>query len=182
VIALFSMAFLHVRHQMVAAVAVPLLLAEPLSGAVRSDVGGARLAPAFIVALALLAGVRWGLPVSRNDSGVAPLTALAHVPPALRATPVLNDYSFGGYLIFVGVKPFIDSRAELYGESTLETYAALVRPDRTALEAAIRRYAIRWSILKPSSPIVAELDATPGWRRLYADRFAVVQFRDGAAR
>ncbi len=181
-IVLFAMAFLHVRHQIVAAVAVPLLLAEPLSGAVRNEGGEARLVPAILAALALLIGVRWALPISRGDTDVAPQSALAHVPPALRTAPVLNDYSFGGYLIFAGVKPFIDSRAELYGEAALETYAALIRPDRTVLDATIRRHAIRWSILKPSSPIVAELDATPGWHRLYADRFAVVQFRDSAAR
>lgn len=100
------------------------------------------------------------------------------MPATLRALPVLNDYAFGGYLIFSGVKPFIDSRAELYGEAALETYAALVKPDSALLRTTIRRYGIRWSILSPASPVVAELDAMPGWRRLYADRFAVVQVRD----
>ena len=114
----------------------------------------------------------------RADSAVAPITALAHVPPALRSTPVLNDYSFGGYLIFAGVRPFIDSRVELYGDAALKNYAALIRPERAALEATLRRYDIRWSSFAPSSPIVSELDARPGWHRLYTDRFAVVQIRD----
>ncbi len=90
--------------------------------------------------------------------------------PRCASAPVLNDYSFGGYLIFAGVRPFIDSRAELYGDAALQRYAALIRPDPKALDAAIRRYGIRWSILAPSSPIVSELDARPGWHRLHSDR------------
>ncbi|HEY0300401.1 MAG TPA: hypothetical protein VGC36_03670 [Rhizomicrobium sp.] len=94
---------------------------------------------------------------------------------------MLNDYSFGGYLIFAGVRPFIDSRVELYGDASLRRYAALIRPDPATLHAAIRRYGIRWSILSPHSPIVAELDRLTGWRRLHSDAFAVVHIRDGAA-
>ncbi|MEJ0027981.1 MAG: hypothetical protein WDN01_18295 [Rhizomicrobium sp.] len=177
-VALAVLAFAHARHQIVFAVAAPLLLAEPLSrafGKVRED--RSRLSVALAMAgLLVLCGLRLALPVLRGDSPVAPQSALAAVPATLRAEPVLNDYAFGGYLIFSGVKPFIDSRAELYGEAALENYAALARPD--ALRATIRRYGIRWSILDASSPLVAELDAMPGWRRLHADRFAVVQFRD----
>ncbi|MGC1683539.1 MAG: hypothetical protein WA760_19655, partial [Pseudolabrys sp.] len=41
-----------------------------------------------------------------------------------KSSPVLNDYDFGGYLDFVGIAPFIDGRAELYGE------AYMLRHDR----------------------------------------------------
>ena len=182
-LALTALAFTHARHQIVFAVVAPLLLAEPLARAL-CERGGLpsdwkrKVAVAFAIALAL-AGLRLALPLSRGDSPVAPISALAQVPADLRAQPVLNDYAFGGYLIFSGVKPFIDSRAELYGEPALENYAALIGPDPGALRTTIQRHNIRWSILGAASPIVAELDAMPGWHRLYADRFAVVQFRDG---
>jgi len=182
-LALVSLAFLHARHQIVFAVAAPLLLAEPLGRAFGEGAAAqAHWRPVLATAaaaLSALVGLRLTLPVTRSDSSVAPISALAHVSTRLRAAPVLNDYAFGGYLIFEGVRPFIDSRAELYGEGPLETYAALVKPERAALRTTLRRYDIRWSILGATSPMVAELDATPGWRRLYADRYAVVQFRDG---
>ncbi len=185
-LALAGLAFAHARHQIVFAVAAPLLLGEPLGRALgeRGEADGA-WRPAMAAALALLlalGGLRLAQPLVRGDSAVAPMTALAAVPETLRARPVLNDYAFGGYLVFSGVRPFIDSRAELYGEAMLENYAALIEPDPAALRGTIRRYGIRWSILSPASPIVAELDAMPEWRRLHADRFAVVQFWDGGAR
>ena len=179
-VGLLAMALMHARHQIVFAMVAPLLLADPLASHAPHPL---RTRPALAMGamlLILLGAVRLALPATRRDAAVAPMTALAHVPPALRAMPVLNDYSFGGYLIFAGVRPFIDSRAELYGEAALERYAELVRPDAKTLTAAIAQYGIRWTILPPSSPIVAELDARPGWRRLYADRFAVVQIRDSA--
>jgi hypothetical protein len=177
--ALLAMALMHARHQIVFAMVAPLLLAQPLAnGEVRTAARPALAMAAML--LAVLGAARLALPLTRGDAAVAPITALAHVPASLRAAPVLNDYSFGGYLIFAGVKPFIDSRAELYGEAALERYAALIRPDAKTLTATLARYDIRWSILSPSSPMVGELDARPGWHRLYADRFAVVQIRDSA--
>ncbi|MEJ1967535.1 MAG: hypothetical protein WDN03_02690 [Rhizomicrobium sp.] len=183
---LLFMAIAHARHQIVLAVVAPLLLAEPLGKALHDT--RARRGNWFVLgavssaAAILLVALRLALPLTRGDAAAAPMTALAHVPAALRTQPVLNDYSFGGYLIFAGVRPFIDSRAELYGEAGLERYAALIEPDGAALDAELRRRDIRWSILSPGSPIVAELDARPGWRRLYGDRYAVVQFRDNPAR
>ncbi len=185
---LLTMMLQHQRHQIVFAVIAPLLLADPLSRSLgmagarmRSRLSVAVAAGAMIVVAGLIA-TRFVLPIVRSDGAVSPMTALSSVPAGLRATPVLNDYSFGGYLIFAGVRPFIDSRAELYGEPALQRYAALIRPDPAALDAAIRQYGIRWSILSPRSPMVAELDARPGWHRLHSDAFAVVHIRDTAAR
>jgi hypothetical protein len=184
VLGLVLMAALHQRHQIVAAAIIPLLIAEPFGRAL----AGARDTPnrwwvriagaSAVPAIAALAAIRLLMPLERSDAAAAPITALKNVPAALRMLPVLNDYSFGGYLIFAGVRPFIDSRAELYGDAALKRYAALITPDPKALDAALARYDIRWSILSPSSPIVAELDARPGWRRVFADRYAIVHIRD----
>ncbi len=184
---LLHLALAHQRHQIVVAVIAPLLLAEPLSLSLGPESGRARirLAAAMgglaMAAIASLMVLRLALPIARGDGAVSPVTALSGVPAAVRAAPVLNDYSFGGYLIFAGVRPFIDSRVELYGDASLQRYAALIRPDAATLQAAIRRYGIRWSILSPASPMVAELDHLAGWRRLHSDAFAVVHVRDSPA-
>ena len=109
---------------------------------------------------------------------VTPEVALKHVPGSVIAMPVFNDYSFGGYLIFRGVPVFIDSRAELYGDAFLQNYSRIMRPDTAALKATLEKYRIGWTILKPDSPAVVVLDLLPGWRRVYADRIAVIHVRD----
>ena len=88
------------------------------------------------------------LPVVRGDDPVSPVTAMAHVPRFVRETPVLNDYGFGGYLIWNGVKPFIDSRADLYGDIFLQNYAAITAPDKDALAATLTFYHVRWTIFR----------------------------------
>ena len=106
----------------------------------------------------------------------SPVSALAHVPRLVRETPVLNDYAFGGYLIWNGVKPFIDSRADLYGDIFLQNYSDIVSPDKDALAAALHH--ARWTIFSAQAPVVTLLDAAPGWHRFYTDKLAVVHVHD----
>ncbi len=116
------------------------------------------------------------MPAAKPDGPTSPVTALAHVPPALAAQPVFNDYSFGGYLIFKGVRPFIDGRADMYGDAFSGDYFRAARPDAPLFKTLLRRYGATWSILPPDSPFVPLLSQA-GWKRLYADRYAVVQQR-----
>jgi len=181
---LFYLALAHGRHQMLLAIAGPLLLAGPLARALaNSPRRGApsRIATlAFVLAIGLLTGLRLAWPVQRSDNATTPGDALAHVPANIVHAPVFNDYAFGGYLIFNDVHPFIDGRAELYGEDFLQRYDRMTAPDLPVLTTALTKYHIRWTILAPSNRAVFALDNMPGWHRLYADRFAIVHVKDGA--
>jgi hypothetical protein len=177
-----------VRQQMVLGVVGVLLLAEPLGQVLKPEPSpflpalGARPAMAVAALLAaLLAATRLGTPIVRTDGPTSPVTALAHTPASLRAQPVFNDYGMGGYLIFAGVKPFIDGRADMYGDTFVEDYfAADSDPDR--LQRTLDHYGVAWTILDPHGASAAALDRSPGWKRLYADRFAVVHARAQPAR
>ena len=177
----------HARHQMLLAVLAPMLLARPLAAALDAPalpakrIFGANSAGLAAVALALaLTGMRIALPAKRVDAPGAPISALAATPAALRAQPVLNEYGFGGYLIWAGVRPFIDGRADMYGDAFMERYGRIVAPDLAALDEELARDHIAWTIFSPGTRIVGALDAKPGWRRLYADAFAVIHVRDDA--
>jgi hypothetical protein len=183
---LLHLALEHMRHQVLFAIAVPLLLAEPLSQALGSRPEGGRMHPAIHVALASLAiaivigvsVVRLSYAFPRGGQNLTPQAALDHVPQTLAATPVLNAYGFGGYLIFRGVRPFIDSRAELYGDEFLDRYARIVAPDTKTLTQTMQKYRVGWTIFPPDSPVISVLDLLPGWRRTYSDSVAVVHVRD----
>jgi hypothetical protein len=181
---LLYMAMIQVRHQILLAAIAPLLIAAPLAGETRpyfAKPSKRVLVPVFIMLFAFAAAVRIAHPVVRTDGEVTPAAALAHVSDDLRRQPVFNEYSFGGYLIFNDVHPFIDGRAELYGEDFIARYARIVRPDKKELTATLDEYRIRWTILDANDVVVPLMDAMPGWHRLYADKVAVVHVRDGGS-
>ena len=170
------LALSHQRHQMLFGVTMPILLAASLSEAwpANGRNGGDLLPPIAALGFAILVAARLMFPAERGDDAVTPVSALAHVPRFVRETPVMNDYAFGGFLIWNGVKPFIDSRADLYGDIFLENYAAITQPDKDALASSLAYYHVRWTIFSAHAPVVKLLDATPGWHRFYSDGLAVV--------
>jgi len=180
---LLHMSLQHARHVIVAAMVTAMILAPCVAEAVgrTGEIVRTKAPPlAWIAAAAAalsLIGGRAAVALDRGDEANMPVTALAHVPADLRAKPVFNEYGFGGYLIFEGVRPFIDGRTDMYGDAFMARYGKIVSPDPAALDAALRQYQIAWTILPPESPVVGELDHKAGWRRLYADKYAVVHVR-----
>ena len=182
---LLHMSLHHLRHQILLAVIGPMLLAEPLAQSLAPDrrarsAGGVLAWSAALIGVLVLVGVRLVAPVVRADSANAPMTALRSVPPALRREPVFNDYGFGGYLISQGVRPFIDGRTDMYGDAFNNAYFRASEPNEAALAALLARWRVSWTILPPKDPVAAIMDRRPGWRRLYADRYAVIHVREGA--
>jgi hypothetical protein len=183
---MLHMSLQHQRHQIVLAIAAPLILAQPLAEALGQTAharvrGGANWAILIVVAV-LLAGARIAFPVTRSDGPITPAAALAHVPADLAARPVLNSYGFGGYLIFRGVRPFIDGRADMYGDDHMRLHQRLMSGDAASFDAAARRYGLAWVLLSPDERLASAMNAKPGWRRLYGDRNAVVFVRDATDR
>jgi hypothetical protein len=179
-VGLVWLALAHGRHQMLLGVSAPLLLAPSLAKAwpTKTERDKPLFAILAALGLAVLIVARLAVPVVRGDDPVSPASALAHVPRFVRETPVLNDYSFGGYLIWNGIRPFIDSRADLYGDIFLQNYADITAPDKDALAATLTFYHVRWTIFRRDAPVVRLLDDTPGWHRFYTDQLAVVHVHD----
>lgn len=182
---LLHMSLQHARHALVLAVIAPMLLAEPFAWALGQEVGRAvrrkGLWIGFGVGALMIVGVRLVLPLERTDGPESPVAALASVPAGLREEPVLNEYGFGGYLIFSGVRPYIDGRADMYGDAFVADYLAMAAGDPARLDRALARYRIAWTLLPPEHPLTPLMDAKAGWRRLHADGHAVVHARTGPA-
>jgi hypothetical protein len=177
---LIHMSLQHVRQEVLLGVIAPLILAEPVGRALgRTSPAPVRwsmplpqtILGAGLLALALVA--RIVLPQARVDGPTAPITALARVPPGLRVQPGLNAYDFGGYLIFEGVRPYIDGRADMYGDAFVTDNNLIMNANQTALDRAIADYRIRWALLQPNLPVVGALERL-GWTRTFADPYAVV--------
>jgi len=172
----------HVRQEVLLGVIAPLLIAEPLGRAVGPPPAASALSarlpwPQLALGAGLFAAIvvlRLASPVTRVDGTTAPVSALAAVPAALAHQPVLNDYDFGGYLIFKGVRPYIDGRADMYGDDFVAEDSQIQLANQADLDGALAKHHIAWSIMAPGRPVVAALTRM-GWRQVYADRYAVVQ-------
>ena len=140
----------------------------------RSSAGGAALAAAIVLTLGAAAV---GIGFDHDEGTFAPRTALAAAAAHHPAGHVFNDINFGDYLIYSGAAaPFIDGRIDMYGDAFLRRYALLGEFPKLADE-----YQMDWAVLTPNNIHVPLLDNLPGWRRVYADAYAVVYLRDGAA-
>jgi len=168
----------------------PLFLARPIArqypaiAAAKPAVGAgprpfalagiAGLALAIAMTAATVAGVRFA-----PNPRVTPDGAVAALRQA-GASRVLNDYDFGGYLVYAGVPPFIDGRTELYGSDfVLRNYRAVTLADLPDFLRLLDEYRIDATLLSPRTPAVAFLDRLPGWKRVYSDDVAVVHQRTG---
>ena len=104
-----------------------------------------------------------------------PAKALAAARAAGVKGPVLNDYGWGGYLIYSGIPPFIDGRSDMYRDAFMRRhFDAVELASPGSLEQLLEQYGITWTLLRPGTPAIALLDRSPGWRRIYADKTAVV--------
>lgn len=139
---------------------------------------GMAIAVTVLVAVSAVA-LRRG--IARESDAITPAAALATVRAQPIGGPVFNSYSFGGYLIFSGIEPFIDGRAELYGDAFIKRYVEGTLLTSDQLPQLLADYGITWTLLSPTTPSVALLDHLPGWRRLYTDDVAVVHVREDQA-
>jgi hypothetical protein len=199
VLVLVHMALRHVRHADLLGLVGPLLMAAPIGEALARHAtalsgltlwrAAARLAGpvrwrSLVVALGLGTAAAMPLvvhPLARDDDAVTPADAIAAARRLGLAGPVLNSESFGGYLAFAGVPDFIDGRIEMFGNRFLADDVAAESGDAAMLARLLAEYRIGWTLLAPQAGAVTVLDRLPGWRRVYADRFAVIHARTGAA-
>lgn len=136
--------------------------------------GAILLAAAVVLAVQLWMSTR---PMAMSPM-ITPDAAVRAVEKAGVKGPVLNTYDFGGYLIYSGIAPFIDGRADMYGDEFLKEYVAaldLVESDR--FDKLTDKYNISWTLLRPGTPAIALMDHSPRWRRIHADEVAVVHVR-----
>lgn len=170
------------RHELILGMVAVLLLARPLGesfGHVVNPQPAPRLTAAVMAALVLIvAATRLAVPLNEPINAKNPYAALQALPPILKREPVFNDYTFGGYLIHAGIRPFVDSRADMYGPAFLNEYAQVYSTRPEVLGPALQKYGITWTLLKPTSRALRAMDKMPGWHRLYADSRAVVHVRD----
>lgn len=194
---LLHLALKHSRNVELLGLLTPLFLASPLSAQLRlaqgakqnvesvdaffkklaQPAGRVPITLTLVALLSLTIGMSHVRPLQPPESA-APIHAIEAAQEAGIKGAVLNSYHWGGYLIYRGIPPFIDGRADMYGDDFIREYVEALALTRTdGLDKLVSKYKIGWTLLPPDSPAVALLDHLPDWRRLYADKTAVVHVK-----
>jgi hypothetical protein len=178
---LLLLALFQVRHQSVLAIVAAMLLPQGFArGTVRATAVGPGARIAVVAGAILLVVARGLMPIQLPENDSNPWKLIAAVPAPLRSEPVLNGYSMGGPLILSGIRPFIDGRADMYGDEFVANYARLAKGDPATFDRAVRRWNIRWAILPVGAKAMIGLVERSGWRRIASDKVGVVYAREGA--
>jgi hypothetical protein len=181
------LALAYARHADLIGLFVPLLLAPcletqwPDTAAKRpvqsstSILRGAAIVLGIAAVGALTLHVRGVAPAR----AITPTTALEAARQAGLHGPVFNDYGFGGYLIYSGIRTFIDGRADMYGDVFVDQIlrASSVATEADSLLQILNEHGVTWTLARSDGSLVRQMDQLPGWQRMHADAIAVVHTR-----
>jgi hypothetical protein len=180
------MAVSHERMLFSFGILVAPILSRLLSGSWEkydAEIDRPALNAAFIAGSLLIA--IWAFPSSRNiqaqidDSN--PANAVKYLDSHNLTGPMLNEYAFGGYLIWAAPnRPvFIDGRADVYEWAGVlkefSGWATLQDDPRKLLD----KYKVEICLLAPHSPMVTVLPLMD-WKRVYSDDESVIFVRGSA--
>ncbi len=106
-----------------------------------------------------------------------PLDAVAYLRYHPVPGPILNDYGFGGYLIYAmspQLKVFIDGRADIYEANGVHAAYNSIFSLEPETQDLLRKYNIQACLIQRRSPLGTFLVATKEWDQVYADETSEV--------
>ena len=112
------------------------------------------------------------------DSTKYPIEAVKHIKKELNVDEIrlYNEYNFGSYLIYKDIKPFIDSRADLYTEEFNK--GCTVFKDSVTIfknyEATFNDYGITHILLYKKNKLTKILELNTEYKNLYEDNYFVL--------
>jgi hypothetical protein len=192
-IGLTYLMFAHVRFTALFAIVVPLLLTAPLTLQfpflqLQNQLETERPLFERLAAISqrlllpvcalLLSGVAafaaYGPPVATRPN-MTPAGAVDYIKSQRLTGNIYNFYAFGGYLIFEGMKTFVDGRSDqLFGNGFLARLVKTTRELPKNFIPLLAEYNVSIALVVPDSVEAQELERSPLWQKVYSDRISVV--------
>src|SRR5713101_1271062 len=188
IIGLVYLMFAHIRFAALFAIVAPLLLVTPLTKQFPFLRLSTQIAtePSFFSAMArasqrflypvcilmivsVAAFAAFGPPIA-PDRKISPAGAVDYIQKEHLSGNIYNPYDFGGYLIFRGIKTFIDGRTDqlFIGGFATRLYDAVDQHPRKFIEY-LTAYNVSIALVIPDSREAQELSAAAGWQKVYSD-------------
>jgi hypothetical protein len=139
------------------------------------------IAASLAAGLVFLLGITAAGVTAGQAHDIAAKNAISFVKKSAISGHVMNDYNFGGALIFNHIPTFIDGRTDqlFLGGFTLNYQRTMEPGGEIAFEKTLRKYDIVWTMFTPSDPRNTYLALKADWSKAYADDVAVVYVRRG---
>src|SRR5438034_4351202 len=127
----------------------------------------------FILSAAAAYGSGEGINPKKEHT---PAGAVDYIQQKHSSGNIYNSYEFGGYLIFRGVKTFIDGRVDqLFLGGFMEQ---VTRPQlERNFPKLLQKYDISLALVAPGSSEARQLERLPGWSKPYSDDVSAVFVR-----
>jgi hypothetical protein len=177
-IALYS-ALTYSRFLFLAAIVITPMLARELDFLPPYQPSADRPLLNAVLIVAIVAGCAWQFPnqelLQRDAIRNYPVQALGYLKEFHPEGRVLNDYLWGGYLIWNArqIPVFIDSRVDIFEyNGVFADYLGLIGLHNSL--AVLNKYNIRYILFRKDSPLAYLLMHTSGWKTRYADSTAVL--------
>jgi len=177
-IALYA-AFTYSRFLFLAAIMVTPLLAAELSFLRARPVGREKPVLNLVMMTAMLSLIIWQVPsnaqLSAGISEEYPVAAIGHLSSLRPVDRVLNDYDWGGYLIWHArqVPVFVDSRVDIFEYSGVFADYLDIMGLKNSL-ALLRKHHVRYVLYGREKALAYLLRNTPEWKVIYEDKTAVL--------
>jgi hypothetical protein len=142
-----------------------------------SGVFGPAAAVISALTVALIGLQSWVLPTAPPQM-VAVTGAIDYVKTHGVTGNVLNHYNFGGPLVFNDIPTFVDGRTDQLFTGSFGKDMQDGRKDQAIFAGTLAKYDIQWTLFPPDDPRLKMLQGMPGWKQVFADKFAVVYQRE----
>ncbi len=111
----------------------------------------------------------------------SPVSALRFIERTALPGRMLNEYVYGGYLIWAGSerKVFIDGRSDVYEwTGVLNDYVQWITLQAEP-NLILTKYHVDFCLLAQNDPISRVLALMPGWKRIYSDKQSIIFAKRG---
>ncbi len=119
--------------------------------------------------------------LERQVEDQSPVRAVEFLKAHHLSGPMLNDWDFGGYLIWAAPEHpvFIDGRGDIFGWSGVVDQFGKWAQLQSDPNTLLNKYGISFCVLSRDSPMIVVLRLLPGWKEAYSDNVSAIFVRSG---
>jgi hypothetical protein len=178
----------HIRMLIVFGVlAAPILSRQLADSWENYNIEKDRMLPNAVLIVVALVAVVLAFPSRQNLEGQveaeSPVKAVAYINANHLAGPMLNDYTFGGYLIWAAPEypVMMDGRTDLYEWSGFLGEFGGWATFQSDPDLLLKKYKVNFCLLGSTSQMVHILPLLHEWKQVYSDNNSVIFVRTASA-